>query len=218
LNKAKEFLAEADNDIWLGFAPYLKVMAPLLSEEASNRKKRWERKMFYTEMEWRATHEMDRMLRDPERYFLKMWEEVKDHKDDKSINLLSTEKNRLGFFEASLLHPALPAPPTPEGRVHPTVPVGNLFGSQEPGMKLRAFASPVLPLQAALEGLKSKMMDVIKRLPWDCCFDQEKGVARVQGWIQAGRKVFSVDLTDATNNAPLVMQEDLLLRLGFPRD
>jgi hypothetical protein len=161
---------------------------------------------------------MDRWLKDPNRIMLSLWDNIKDFSCTKSIDMLSTVKNRLAFYITANVSPVLPQPPIATSRVHPIHPVGVIHGSQEPGLKLRAFASPKPALQASLEGLKTKLMKVLRSLPWDCCHDQDKGVRRVQTWIQSGRSLYSVDLSDATNNAPLLMQEDLLLYLGVPGD
>lgn len=84
--------------------------------------------------------------------------------------------------------------------------VGRVSFIQEPGYKLRAVANPNRVHQLALEPLKTALWSVLARLSNDCTYDQMKGVHKVQGWLQAGRRVHCVDLSDATNNFPLSLQ------------
>jgi len=97
-------------------------------------------------------------------------------------------------------------------------PIGVIGFSQEPGAKLRAFASPNWVLQAAMEGTKQCLLRALAGLPWDCTHDQHKGVQGVQRWLREGHKVFSVDLSDATNNFPLELQLKVLRFLGLPTE
>jgi len=96
-----------------------------------------------------------------------------------------------------------------------TEPVGVIGSTQEPGMKFRAFASPNLILQAALEPLKVNLLSAVSRLPFDCTHDQGKGIVKVQEWLHRSNTVFAVDLSDATNNFPLGLQTSLLRRIGI---
>lgn len=92
----------------------------------------------------------------------------------------------------------------------PVEPVGVIGSSQEPGMKFRAFASPHMVLQCALVPLKDHLLKLLTLCPWDCTHDQDAGVAVVQKWLSTGKTVYSVDLSDATNNFPLAIQLKLL--------
>lgn len=97
-----------------------------------------------------------------------------------------------------------------------TESVGVIGSSQEPGFKFRAFASPNLVLQCALEPLKKSLLSAVSKLPCDCTHDQDRGVRGVQKWLARGDTVFAVDLSDATNNFPLVLQLDMLRSVGLP--
>jgi len=98
-----------------------------------------------------------------------------------------------------------------------TEPIGVIGSSQEPGLKFRAFAAPSRVLQAALEPMKESLLSVLRLLPWDKTHDQAAGVTDVQNWLRQGMTVHSVDLSDATNNFPLRIQEWLLKEVGlFP--
>lgn len=91
--------------------------------------------------------------------------------------------------------------------------VGKISFIQEPGFKLRAVANPNRLVQLALDPLKVVLLNVLKRMKSDYTFDQGRGVEVVQGWLQEGHTVHSVDLSDATNNFPLDFQLSLLKEL-----
>jgi hypothetical protein len=92
----------------------------------------------------------------------------------------------------------------------PSEPIGMIGSTQEPGLKFRAFASPHMVLQAALDPLKNYLLGALKHCPWDCTHDQDSGVAKAQEWLKQGFTVHSVDLSDATNNFPLDIQLKVL--------
>lgn len=100
----------------------------------------------------------------------------------------------------------------------PDEPIGVIGSAQEPGFKFRAFAAPSPVLQGALQPLKEKLLEALHQLPWDCTHNQDKGVNAVQGWLREGKTVFSVDLSDATNNFPLSLQLAVLRWLGVPEE
>lgn len=92
--------------------------------------------------------------------------------------------------------------------LHPWV--GTISFIQEAGYKLRAVANPNRVVQTALEPLKRELGDVLEQIYEDCTFDQEKGVAWCQWHLKQGDKLFSVDLSDATNLFPLQAQMEAL--------
>ena len=99
----------------------------------------------------------------------------------------------------------------------PKEPIGVIGSTQEPGMKFRAFASPHMVLQCALEPLKVYLLGVLKDwCLWDCTHNQDLGVQQVQEWLNGGDTVYSVDLSDATNNFPLDLQLAVLRTLPIP--
>nr|QIS88020.1 MAG: RNA-dependent RNA polymerase [de Lozier virus] len=97
--------------------------------------------------------------------------------------------------------------------VHHTL--GVISGIQEPGYKLRAVANPDRTIQAALEPLKQVIGEALRDLPRDFTYNQRAGAELAQSWLQRGRVVHSVDLSDATNLFPWALQKDLLLHT-FP--
>jgi hypothetical protein len=92
--------------------------------------------------------------------------------------------------------------------------IGVIGFTQEPGLKFRAFASPNIVVQAALEPMKRYLLDLIRDKPWDCTHDQGSGVQDVQRWLQDDKTVYSVDLSDATNNFPLSLTMEVLKSLN----
>jgi hypothetical protein len=80
--------------------------------------------------------------------------------------------------------------------------VGKIGVIQERGLKARFIANPRLSYQVALMSLGDYLFRVLERLPWDCTFDQQKGALWCRDQLRHRRKVFCVDLSDATNNAP----------------
>jgi len=55
--------------------------------------------------------------------------------------------------------------------------------------------------------MKASLFRILRRIPEDCTFNQERGVEWVRTQLQAGRRTWSVDLSDATNHFPLRLQE-----------
>lgn len=101
--------------------------------------------------------------------------------------------------------------------VSPKAPVGPNVGTvhavQEPGAKLRVFASPRLLIQCALEPLKVSLMDGLKHMSEDACFSQEDAVIKIQNWLLTGHRLSSYDLADATNMFPSVLSDHTIDRL-----
>lgn len=83
---------------------------------------------------------------------------------------------------------------------------GEVHFLQEPGMKLRAIASPYRIHQLALKPLGDAIYRIVEKLQWDCTFDQSKALPRIQDHLHNGGLVFSVDLTGATDYFPLGLQ------------
>jgi hypothetical protein len=81
--------------------------------------------------------------------------------------------------------------------------IGKISFIQEPGFKLRAVANPNRVLQAALEPLKRFLGETLAEIDEDKTFNQSSGANLVKGWLSSGRRVHSVDLSDATNLFPL---------------
>lgn len=97
-------------------------------------------------------------------------------------------------------------------------PIGTLGVTQEPGYKLRVFANPNICHQLAMSRLKRQLFSLLRRVRWDCTFNQSDGTDWVRAQLNLGRKVFSIDLSDATNNFPLEVQLNILREIGCARE
>lgn len=84
----------------------------------------------------------------------------------------------------------------------------------EPGYKLRFAANPMRVYQSALKPLGDALFAALKRVPNDFTFDQESGVVFIQSLLTKGYPSASMDLSNATDNAPLDLQLELLSLLG----
>lgn len=98
--------------------------------------------------------------------------------------------------------------------------VGKVSFIQENGCKLRAVANPFRVIQSLSFIPAFKLWSCLKELEQKGMgihtYNQDKGLAKVQRFIQASddtdeeTKVFSIDLSDATNNFPWALQKELL--------
>lgn len=93
-------------------------------------------------------------------------------------------------------------------------PVGVLGTTQEPGYKLRVYASPNIVHQCAMLRMKKQLFDLLREIRWDCTYDQTSGIVWAKEQLNQGKKVYSVDLSDATNNFPVALQRGVLSQLG----
>lgn len=93
---------------------------------------------------------------------------------------------------------------------------GEIHFLQEPGLKLRAIASPYLVHQEALRPLGSALYSLMSTLPWDCTHDHTKPVSFVQQHLSSKRMIHSVDLSNATDYFPLEVQVKALQALIGP--
>jgi len=92
--------------------------------------------------------------------------------------------------------------------------VGSIGFIQEGGGKLRVVANPLRYVQLVLSKLHNYLMLVAKALPWDCTYDQLKGLRWAEGQLRKGRKLYAYDLSDATNTIPLNDQIAYLMQVG----
>lgn len=94
---------------------------------------------------------------------------------------------------------------------------GEVHFLQEPGYKLRSIASPYRLFQVASEPLKDALKDVVAGLPWDVTHDQTRAFPVIQEALKQHRKVFCLDLSNATDYFPFELQEAVLTAV-FPYD
>lgn len=94
--------------------------------------------------------------------------------------------------------------------------MGSISLIQEAGFKLRFAANPHRIYQAALQPLGRALFRGLRSISQDCTFDHDKGVRMVQEWLQQGLPAVSMDLSNATDRAPLDLQLEFLSRCGVP--
>lgn len=94
--------------------------------------------------------------------------------------------------------------------------VGRISFLQEPGYKLRAIANPLPIFQILLDPLKQELLKLLRLIPNDFTHDQEQGITYIQGLLQEGLTLSSVDLSDATNHLPLSDQLNVLRAIYDP--
>lgn len=87
---------------------------------------------------------------------------------------------------------------------------------QEAGFKLRFAANPYRVYQAALQPLGRALFRALRTIRNDCTFDHDSGVRLVQSWLADGLPAVSMDLSNATDRAPLDFQLEFLSRCGVP--
>lgn len=96
--------------------------------------------------------------------------------------------------------------------------VGNIGCMQEPGMKLRLYASPHHLYQAYLNPIKCFLQDICSGIMEDCHRNQDRGRELVQQQLIKQRTVFCYDLSSATHLFPWSLQLKLLKMFGIPDD
>jgi hypothetical protein len=87
---------------------------------------------------------------------------------------------------------------------------GKIGHIQEPGLKLRAVANPFRVYQLALSRLGDQVYDLVKSIPWDCTHDQDAGAEWSSKKLEAGHRMYAVDLSNATDMFPLSLQTHVL--------
>lgn len=96
--------------------------------------------------------------------------------------------------------------------------VGRLGWVQERGAKLRVFAMPNLVIQYLLEPLKRDLLRLLQCIPQDCTFNQMKGAEWARDKLSSGAKLWSVDLSNATDQFPLDVQRAIAPRITHLKD
>lgn len=150
------------------------------------------------------------------------WPLIRSSLPRKYEDYLMKERAYLGLgqsgavFTNTLANLGIRMPGAPVGGSPKPVPkgvqfhVGTIGYIQEGGYKLRAVANPCRIFQWLLEPLGSTLFGLLRLIPWDWTWNQCGGVEVVKGFLESGEDVFSVDLSDATNNFPLTFQTEVL--------
>jgi hypothetical protein len=91
--------------------------------------------------------------------------------------------------------------------------VGKVAFLQEAGYKLRAVANPFRIHQVMLQPLGDFLFRLLRLMPWDATYNQDRFTTLIQNRLSAGLLCYSIDLSDATNVFPLNLQRECFLRL-----
>jgi hypothetical protein len=100
--------------------------------------------------------------------------------------------------------------------IDPDPSVGRISVIQERGLKARFIANPKLSFQIGLRSLGYNLFALLRTLPWDCTYDQQKGIDWGQTQLKEGKRLYSVDISDASNNMPLRSTLRVLEWIGTP--
>jgi len=139
-----------------------------------------------------------------------LWEEFPQYKQSFG-SLSGPVDSRIGWDDMFSYHPPLDSRTT-------SAPIGTLGMTQEPGYKLRVFANPNICHQLAMSRLKQQLFTLLRRVKWDCTYNQSSGTDWVRVQLSQGKKLYSVDLSDATNNFPLDVQMHVLQNIGCTQE
>lgn len=88
--------------------------------------------------------------------------------------------------------------------------LGRLGFKREAGGKVRVFAIIDYWTQSLLLPLHDWLFSILREIPQDGTFDHEAAVYRFRDRIGPGRKVYSYDLSAATDRLPLILQVEIL--------
>lgn len=92
---------------------------------------------------------------------------------------------------------------------------GSISVLQERGFKARVVAMPLAGLQVCLRPLHNSLNSLLRSLPEDCTFDQESGADFARDSFREGLKIYSIDLSSATDRFPREYSLSLLRAAGF---
>jgi hypothetical protein len=94
--------------------------------------------------------------------------------------------------------------------------VGNVVPlMKDGGWKVRWIANPLRLHQTVLKPLGDALFFKLRTLPWDCTYNQERPIKKIQEYLRTGKSCHAVDLTAATDSFPLSMQIEVLKSI-FP--
>jgi hypothetical protein len=92
--------------------------------------------------------------------------------------------------------------------------VGTVVGlTKDRGYKLRFIANPHRFIQLALSRLKHAFEIVLRQMPESSVYDQGSGISWAQSKLLEGNRLWSVDLSAATDNFPFSFQESVARQL-----
>lgn len=96
--------------------------------------------------------------------------------------------------------------------------LGKLSLKNEPAGKIRVFAIVDVWTQSVLKPLHEYIYSVLKQIPQDGTFDQSRPLSLLRSRINSNTKVFSFDLSAATDRLPISIQFQVLSKLLKSRE
>lgn len=95
---------------------------------------------------------------------------------------------------------------------------GTISVIQERGLKARVVAMPSSGIQVCLEPLHKALNKMLRMLPEDCTFNHEQGAIFAHESLQKGLKLYSIDLSSATDRFPRDYSLNLLRKVGLTQE
>lgn len=87
---------------------------------------------------------------------------------------------------------------------------GRLAVFDDVGGKKRYIALGNWVIQGTLRPLHNLLMDLLREIPQDCTFDQDKIFRWSKKIVRQGKPIYSLDLSSATDRLPLALQTKIL--------
>lgn len=92
-------------------------------------------------------------------------------------------------------------------------PVGRMHLINEGGLKKRWVENTKYIIQYISHPLGERLYELVKYLPWDCTFNESKGIQTIQSALKAGHTCHSVDLSKASDKLPRKYNDVILNKL-----
>lgn len=92
--------------------------------------------------------------------------------------------------------------------------IGNVYARVQKDGKCRFYYAPPSWVQFLIGDWGKCLYDALRNIKQDCTFDQESGVKKVRDWLKEGKKVYSFDLSSATDRFPLALTRSILMGLS----
>lgn len=95
-------------------------------------------------------------------------------------------------------------------QAYPNLPLGKLGLKDEPAGKVRVFAMVDCITQWVMSPLHNRLFEILRLIPQDGTFDQERPLSHLGELGKRGVKLYSFDLSAATDRLPVKLQATLL--------
>jgi hypothetical protein len=84
---------------------------------------------------------------------------------------------------------------------------------RELGGKDRVFAMVDYWTQTFLQPIHYGLGEILRKLPQDCTFDQDKGISSMKSWTLSDQEIHSIDLSSASDRFPITLQCKVMEKL-----